>query len=233
MKLGIMQPYFLPYIGYFQLINVVDQFVLYDSLEYTKKGWINRNRILVNGNDDYITLPIKKDSDYLNINERFLSESWKLEKTKLLNRINAVYKKAPFFENTFKIIIEIFSFENTNLYHFLSNSISSICSELEITTPIIPYSQIMVSKNYKKEELVIEICKRMNSTNYYNSIGGVNLYNKDKFKENGIEINFIESEKIIYNQFNHNFIPSLSIIDVMMFNSIEQIRLYLNRYKVI
>ena len=87
MKLAIMQPYFFPYIGYFQLIKSVDEFVIYDNIQYTKKGWINRNRILVNGTDYLISLPLKKDSDYLNVVDRQLAESWEKDRTKLLTLI--------------------------------------------------------------------------------------------------------------------------------------------------
>ena len=85
MKLAIMQPYIFPYIGYFQLINAVDKFVIYDNIQFTKKGWINRNMILVNGKDEYITLPLKKDSDFLNVDERVLSDTFKQEKKKIIN----------------------------------------------------------------------------------------------------------------------------------------------------
>jgi hypothetical protein len=106
MKIGIMQPYFFPYIGYFQLINYVDEFVIYDNIKYTKKGWINRNRILVNGKDVYISLPLKKDKDSLNVDERFLSDIWIMERKKMLNRIKESYKKAPNFHQVFPIIEE-------------------------------------------------------------------------------------------------------------------------------
>ena len=104
MKLAIMQPYFMPYIGYFQLINSVDKFIIYDNIQYTKKGWINRNRILVNGKDQLITLPIKKDSDYLDVIERELSESWDKDKNKMLNVIKSSYSKSPYFQEVFSLI---------------------------------------------------------------------------------------------------------------------------------
>src|SRR4030042_5533275 len=98
MKIAIMQPYFLPYIGYFQLMNAVDEFVIYDNIEFSKKGWINRNRILVNGKDSYITIPLKKDSDYLDVRDRYLAETWSSEKIKMLKRIIGSYRKAPRFD---------------------------------------------------------------------------------------------------------------------------------------
>ena len=104
MKIAIMQPYFSPYIGYFQLINAVDEFVIYDNIEFTKKGWINRNRILFNGNDIFITLPLKNDSDFLQIRDRFLSDNWELDRKKILNKITESYRKAPLFDKAFYII---------------------------------------------------------------------------------------------------------------------------------
>jgi hypothetical protein len=101
MKLAIMQPYIFPYIGYFQLINTVDKFVVYDNIQFTKKGWINRNRILINGKEEYITLPLKKDSDYLNIDQRVLSDVFKEQRNKILRKINESYKKAPGFKTAF------------------------------------------------------------------------------------------------------------------------------------
>ena len=105
-----MQPYFFPYIGYFQLMNAVDEFVVYDNIEFTKKGWINRNRILVNGKDFYITLPIKHDSDYLYIIDRLLADTWPIERKKMLNRIIESYRKAPNFNVVFSVIEKVLLF---------------------------------------------------------------------------------------------------------------------------
>ena len=114
-RVAIMQPYFLPYVGYFHLINSVDEFVIYDNIQYTKKGWINRNRILVNGNDKILTLPLKKDSDYLDVKDRILADSWDKEKIKMLSQIKASYRKAPYYDRVFPIISSIFELPNTNL----------------------------------------------------------------------------------------------------------------------
>jgi hypothetical protein len=110
-KIAIMQPYFFPYIGYFQLINAVDEFVVYDNIEYTKKGWINRNRILVNSQDAYITLPLKRDSDYLDIRERFLADSWSRESKVMLNRIAGAYRNAPNFRLVYPLIEKCILFD--------------------------------------------------------------------------------------------------------------------------
>jgi hypothetical protein len=228
-----MQPYFMPYIGYFQLINSVDKFVIYDNIQYTKKGWINRNRILANGKDQLITLPIKKDSDYLNVVERELSESWDKDKSKMLNVIKASYNKAPYFQETFELISKCLNNPEANLFRFIYDSIVLINNHLEIKTPIIISSTIDADHTLKSQDKVLSLCKEQNADVYINSIGGVELYDKETFKQNNIKLNFIKSNPIQYKQFNNEFVSWLSIIDVMMFNSKEQIKEYLNNYTLI
>jgi energy-converting hydrogenase A subunit M len=233
MKVAIMQPYFFPYIGYFQLINSVDKFIIYDNIQYTKKGWINRNRILVNKKDQLITLPIRKDSDYLNIIERELSESWEIDKNKMLNVIKSSYNKAPYFQDIFELISKCLNNPETNLFKFIYDSIISINNYLEIKTPIIISSTVDIDHTLKSQDKVLSLCKKQNTDTYINSIGGVELYDKETFKKNNIELNFIKSNPIQYKQFNNEFISWLSIIDVMMFNSKQQIKEYLNNYTLI
>jgi len=231
--IAIMQPYFFPYIGYFQLINSVDEFVIYDNIQYTKKGWINRNRILVNGKDQLITLPIKKNSDYLNVVERELSESWGKDKIKIINVIKSSYSKAPYFQETFELISKCLNNSEVNLFRFIYNSIVLINDYLEIKTPIVISSTIEADHTLKSQDKVLSLCKEQNTDIYINSIGGVELYDKEVFKQNNIELNFIKSNPIQYKQFNNEFVSWLSIIDVMMFNSKEQIKEYLNSYTLI
>jgi hypothetical protein len=233
MKLAIMQPYFMPYIGYFQLINSVDKFIIYDNIQYTKKGWINRNRILVNGKDQLITLSIKKDSDYLSVVERKLSESWGKDKNKMLNIIKSSYNRAPYFQETFELISKCLNNSEVNLFNFIYNSIILINKYLEIKTPIIISSTIDIDHTLKSQDKVLSLCREQNADVYINSIGGVELYDKGIFKQNNIELNFIKTNPIQYKQFQNEFIPWLSIIDVMMFNSKEQIKEYLNKYTLI
>jgi hypothetical protein len=228
-----MQPYFMPYIGYFQLINSVDKFVIYDNIQYTKKGWINRNRILANGKDQLITLPIKKDSDYLNVVERELSESWDKDKSKMLNVIKASYNKAPYFQETFELISKCLNNPEANLFRFIYDSIVLINDHLEIKTPIVISSTIDADHTLKSQDKVLSLCKEQNADIYINSIGGIELYDKETFKQNNIKLNFIKSNPIQYKQFNNEFVSWLSIIDVLMFNSKEQIKEYLNNYTLI
>src|SRR5215831_15462166 len=129
-----MQPYFLPYIGYFQLISAVDVFVLYDNIEYTKKGWINRNRLLKNGRDQVFTIPLKNDSDYLHIHQRQISPEFRRDK--ILNQINEAYRRAPYFSCVSPIVESIVGCEDRNLFEYLYNSLRQICRYVGIATPI-------------------------------------------------------------------------------------------------
>ena len=233
MKVAIMQPYFFPYIGYFQLMAAVDEFIVYDNIEFTKKGWINRNRILVNGTDSYITLPLKSDSDFLNIRERHLADTWIKEKRKVLNKIFESYRKSSNFKIVSEVIEKCILFEDHNLFNFILNSLSIVKEYLEIKTPLIISSTIPIDHSLKGDKKVIEIVKSRKAENYINSIGGIELYNKDEFKKEGINLNFLKSTNLIYKQFDNAFVPWLSIIDVMMFNSKEEIKKYLESYYTI
>jgi hypothetical protein len=232
-KIAIMQPYFIPYIGYFQLINSVDIFVVYDNIKYTKKGWINRNRILVNGKDQYISLPLKKDSDYLFVNQRFLSENFEKDKLNILNKIKECYCKSPNFKEVFYLLEEIFNFKTNNLFDFIYNSIKVVCNYLEIKTQFIISSTVDINHNLKSEEKVLEICKALKSSVYINPIGGVNLYNKSSFIAKDVELLFLKSDELIYRQFENEFLTWLSIVDVLMFNNRLEIKKTLNNYKLL
>lgn len=233
MKLAIMQPYFFPYIGYFQLMNAVDQYVIYDNIQYTKKGWINRNRILVNGQDAYITLPLKHDSDFCCVYERSLADSWPTEKKKLLNRIYNSYRRAPYFVKAMSVIEAAVNSDKTNLFGFIYDSLLPIREYLNITTPLITSSTVDIDHSLKAEEKVIALCKKLYAWEYINAIGGVGLYDRDQFTSNCIHLHFIKSGEIKYKQFDNDFVPSLSIVDVMMFNSQEQITEMLNNYSLV
>ena len=233
MKVAIMQPYFFPYIGYFQLMAAVDEFIVYDNIEFTKKGWINRNRILVNGTDSYITLPLKSDSDFLNIRERQLADTWIKEKKKVLNKIFESYRKSSNFKIVSEVIEKCILFEDHNLFNFILNSLNVVKEYLEIKTPLIISSTIPIDHSFKGAKKVIEIVKSRKAENYINSIGGIELYNKEEFKKEGINLNFLKSTNLIYKQYDNTFVPWLSIIDVMMFNSKEEIKKYLESYYTI
>jgi hypothetical protein len=233
MKIGIMQPYFFSYIGYWQLINTVDKFVIYDNIQFTKKSWIRRNRILLNGKDKLFTLPIKKDSDYLDVSERYLSETFPKKREKLLNQIKMAYKKAPQFSTVFPIIEECINYNNDNLFEYIYHSIVKVLEYLDIDTEIIISSSIDIDHSLQNKYRVIETCKVLGGDTYINPIGGMELYDKEEFSQNGIELKFLQTDNFKYKQYDNSFVPNLSIIDVMMFNSIEEVKKMLEKYELL
>jgi hypothetical protein len=224
MRVSIMQPYFFPYIGYFQLIANSDVFVIYDEIKYTKKGWINRNRFLNNGSATYFTLPLKKDSDFLYVSDRFLSEDWEIEKQKILNKTKGAYSKAPHFKETFTLFEKCLSFENTNLFEFIFNAVKNICDYLEINTPIQISSELQISNDFKSAEKVKAICRTLKATTYINPVGGIELYDKDDFLNDNLELVFLKAKNVKYPQFENEFEPFLSILDVLMFNDLNKVK---------
>jgi len=217
-----MQPYFFPYVGYFQLIEAVDKFIIYDNIKYTKKGWINRNRLLQNGKDAIFTLPLKNDSDFLDVRDRELATNF--SRKKLLDQIEAAYRRAPYFEQTFPLIQRIVRHEESNLFAFLRHSIARTCEHLKIATNITISSHVPVQHDLRSQERVIAMCEAVGADTYVNPIGGTELYDKDEFKVRGIELKFIKSLPFEYRQYGNQFVPWLSIIDVMMFNCLDVIR---------
>jgi hypothetical protein len=232
MKIGIMQPYLFPYIGYFQLINSVDTFVLYDNIQYSKKGWINRNRVLANGREEYFTVPLKKGSDYLHVVNRVLADNHTKQLNKILNKIEASYRKSPYFSEVFPVLKSAFLNHHINLFDYLHFALEKVLKHLQITTQIIVSSDININHELKSQDKVIAICKALNADCYINPIGGLDLYNINHFSENELKLSFLQSNTITYKQFDNDFIPWLSIIDVMMFNSKESIKTYLNSYSL-
>ena len=150
MKLAVMQPYFLPYLGYFQLLHAVDQFVIYDNIEFSKRGWVQRNRILVNGAPAFISLPLKKDSDYLDICQRSLADTFPAEQAKLLGKIDSTYRRAPFHAITMELVRECFECRDSNLFDFIHGSVRAICRHLDIKTPITISSTLDVSNMWSR-----------------------------------------------------------------------------------
>lgn len=223
----------MPYIGYFQLINAVDVFVVYDNIKFIKKGWFHRNRILVNGRDKMFSVPIKKDSDYLYVVQRELADSFDNEKKKIIRQIKAAYQKAPYYKEVLPVVEECFQYGSGNLFDFIYSSLKLMTQSLRIDTKIIISSAIDINHSQKSQDKVLAICKNINADIYLNAIGGQALYAAEGFRNEGIELRFIETKPIEYKQFDDEFVPWLSIIDVMMFNSKEQINKMLKDYEII
>jgi hypothetical protein len=235
MKLGIMQPYLFPYIGYFQLISAVDKFVVYDDVNFIKAGWINRNNLLINKSKNLFTVPLKNVSTFSLINETKINRNlYGFWKTKLLKSIEFSYKKAPYFDPVYSIVKNVLdSHEEDNISKIAVSSIKTVNNYLDLNTEINDTSTIYNNENLKGQERVLDICIIENAKQYINLIGGVELYSKDNFIKRGIILNFMKSNPIFYNQFHNEFVPSLSIIDVLMFNSVEQTKGMIKNYELV
>ena len=231
MKIAIMQPYIFPYIGYFQLISSVDKFIIYDNIQYTKKGWINRNRFLQDGKDEIFTIPLKKDSNFLDVNKREISTDF--NKSKLINKVKAAYRNSPYFENVFPLFEKVVLNNEINLFEYIYSSLIETCKYLEIKTDFIKSTDIDIDHLLKAEDKVIAICNNLGANTYINAIGGQALYRREEFSKYGIDLKFIKSNDISYKQFNDEFVPWLSIIDVMMFNSPKEIKEMLYNFQLI
>jgi hypothetical protein len=220
--IAIMQPYFLPYIGYFQLMAAVDLFIVYDNIKYTKKGWINRNRMLQNDKDVMFSLPLKSDSDTLDVCERELAADF--NRDKLLNQFKGAYRSAPYFAQTFPLVEQIVRYKDRNLFRFLHHSLVKTCDHLGITTEIRISSSIAIDHDLKNQDKVLALCTAVGANTYLNAIGGMELYSRETFREKGINLKFIQPKFFEYAQFGETFVPWLSIIDVMMFNPLDTIK---------
>ncbi len=232
MRIAIMQPYLFPYIGYFQLINAVDKFIVYDDVNFIKQGWINRNNILVNGKAYLFSIPVVNISSYSLIYQTEIS--YKVEwSNKLLKTIRQSYQKSPYFSDVFYLIEDLFTHKNEHISELALKSIKLVTGYLNIKTEIKETTQNYKNAQLSAQNRVLDICKIEKATNYINVSGGIHLYHKEDFGKENIQLNFIKPTHVEYKQFNNDFIPWLSIIDVMMFNAPEQIREMLNNYEII
>jgi len=229
MKIAVMQPYFFPYIGYWQLIHSVDTFVIYDDVNFIKRGYINRNNIFQNGSSQLITLELIGASQNKRINEISIGNN----ANKLLKTLKQNYLKAPFYKDVFPVLEEILNNEEKKLSKFLGFSLVKISKYLNIDTKFLYSSDIKNDKTFKAQDRLIEMSKTLNATGYINSIGGIELYDKQVFSQKDINLSFLKSSEIFYKQFNNEFIPNLSIIDVLMFNSKDDIKNMLNQFQLI
>jgi len=229
-----MQPYLFPYIGYFQLINAVDRFVIYDDVQWIKGGWINRNRILVSGEARYITVPVAKAPSNLPINERRLSEHFNDHRDKMLRTITGAYQKAPFFKPVSLLVEDCLSTGTDLVSDLVTGALRKICTYLDLRTPFVMSSSLDKDDSLRGEERVLAINELLGATHYINPIGGTALYNERTFSEHGLKLSFLKTRDIQYAQYRtREFVPLLSIIDILMFNSVDRIRVFLDEYDLL
>ena len=232
MRIGVMQPYFLPYVGYFQLMHACKQFVLYDDVTFITRGWINRNRLLDNGKASYFTLPLEKSSQNRLICKHKISSAADRWKRKFVKRIDHLYCKAPYYEVVAPLMAKIVHHSSNDLVEYLRHSLEAINDYLNLSVTIKLSSAIGCDADIGCDARIVSMCKTLGATVYLNLPGGRDLYNVDDFANNGIRLEFLEFYDKSYVQFENAFVPSLSILDVLMFNSATDVVSMIKDYKV-
>lgn len=232
MKLAIMQPYFFPYIGYWQLIHAVDRFVIYDDVNYIKGGWINRNRILINGEPTYITVPLYQSSSYKRICDTDLQPS-PMWRNKLVKMVETTYRKSPCFVEVFPVVEQLIRYETDNLSDYLAYQLQNLVAFIGIDTEFIVTSRCYGNNYLSGQARIIDICAQEGATVYINPQGGQTLYDHVAFAKCGVDLKFLTPSTIEYKQFGSVQMPWLSIIDIIMFNSQSQLRTLLSQYELV
>lgn len=233
MTAAIMQPYFWPYLGYYQLIRAVDEFVIYDNIQFSKKGWVNRNRILVNGKDSFVTLPLEAGSDFSSIKDRNLTADFPKQADKLLRRLEGSYRKAAYFTEGVELAEKCLHFRSLNLFDFILNSVLVISEALGIKTNILISSTLNVNSSLVACDRVIATCNAIGARSYINPPGGRALYTAELFKKSNLRLYFLNPEICPYPQINTEvFVPNLSIIDMIMNIGAEGAIAQLDKYSL-
>lgn len=229
-----MQPYFFPYIGYFQLISAVDKFVAYDDVSYIRQGWINRNRILLGGKDHMVSVPLADASSYRTIRDTLIhKERYGAFKKRLSKTLLQAYGKAPFHEDVRELVQRVLDSEDVSVSRLAVNSLKSVCSYLSLQTSIVDTSLVYQNDHLHAQDRVLDICRKEGASGYVNPPGGTELYQKDIFAESGVELLFLKPKPLCYRQYDNEFVPWLSIIDVLMFNPAGAVRAMLGEYELV
>jgi len=233
MTIAVMQPYFFPYLGYYQLVNAVDRFVFFDDVNFINKGWINRNQILQQNAAMRFTLPLINASQNRKINEIEIADFNKWRKD-FLKVISFNYKKAPFFEETYDWLNKfLFEKEYDHIGDIAANSVQKLAERLELPTKFHYASELDYIRDNKAngQDKILDICKIMGAAKYINPRNGAALYDPLKFSEQNIELKFINMDEVVYKQLSPDvFVPYLSLIDVLFFNGAKESKLLLNKY---
>lgn len=222
MNVAVMQPYFLPYIGYFQLIGSVDMFVLCDNLQYAKRGWINRNRMLVNGTGRLFTLPLQRGSSFAAISGRTLAAGF--DPAGLFHKFNVAYRRAPFYPETHELLETVLNSDERNLFGYVQQSIISLCAHLGIKTEFRVLSELPIDHAMNRNNKLFAICEAVGAKTYINTIGGMGYFPEEEFLRRGISLRFLKPGPVAYEQFGGEFVPWLSIVDCLMFNPHDEVR---------
>lgn len=234
MKIAIMQPYFFPYIGYFSLIQNTEHFIFFDTPQYIRKGWINRNRIIGgNGKDIYFTVPVEKverDTAIRNVPISY-KDDWR---EKMMGQLTIYKKRAPYYQNVTELVRSVITPDYRNISELAIASIKKTCEFIDMKLECDIYSEMSLPEFTVKapDEWALYITKYTGYDTYVNPPGGKTFFKQEKYKNEGIELQFLSQELIPYRQRTKEFIPGLSIIDVLMFCTPDEIKEMMDHYVV-
>jgi len=235
MKVAIMQPYFMPYLGYFALIKHVDQFILFDTAQFIRHGWIERNRVLKLDNDPmYIKVPLVKHKRDTSISLIKINNDLDWKKT-IYAQLVHYKKRAPYYNKVIELLEDIFEEEFDDITRLNYVILNKITKYLGIITPIKIWSEmdIAIDEVNAPDEWALNICKTIGADKYYNSIGGKSFFDAHKYQNGGIDLKFLEITPIPYKQFDTQFVPFLSILDVLMFCNAKEVIELLNEVEIL
>ena len=231
MKLGIMQPYFFPYLGYFDLINYSDRWIIFDTVQYIRHGWINRNRILKpDGDWQYVTVPLKKHGREILIKDVEISanKDWK---TRMLAQLQHYKKKAPYFCETYQLVVECLAVNERSISKLNAAILEKICQHLNISFEWEYFSRMNLEMESMKEpgDWAFCISDKLGAKEYVNPSGGATIFDSSKFNEHGIKLTIRNMPALAYECRGYDYIPNLSIIDVLMWNTPNTVKEYLDK----
>lgn len=233
-SVAIMQPYIFPYLGYFQLIRAVDHFVAYDDVQFIKRGWINRNRISSKGKDALFTVPVQGGSQQVRICDvtNAADDKWL---RKFATQLQHEYSKAPHFAETRDLVLDSFAAAKGQPVSELALiSIAAVMDRLSLAfDPIRSSRDFADTVDLKRADRLIAITRKLGGTRYVNLPGGMALYGTQEFADKGVDLRFIFEQTRPYAQFDHDFLPKLSIIDVLMHNDVATVREMLEQYELL
>lgn len=227
-----MQPYLLPYIGYFQLMAAVDRFVLFDDVNYIQRGWINRNRILLGGQPYMFTLPLRRASQ-----NRLISEIERVDDPawgeRLLRTLHQAYARAPQYGAVAPLLESVLNHSALPLHDYLRHSLQAVHRYLGLRCELVPSSSVYGNAALKGQARILDICRQEGAVTYVNAMGGTALYETAVFAAQGVRLSFLKSRETRYEQWGGVHLPWLSIVDVLMFNTTTEVRSLLTQAELV
>jgi len=234
MKLGIMQPYFFPYLGYFDLINQTEEWIVFDTVQYIRHGWVNRNRVLHPKQGwQYVIVPVKKHSQSTLISETEIMNDGGKWREKIIGQLQHYKRRAPFFQEAMALVKGGVFSENTSIARLNVNCLSLVCEYLGIEFRYQYFSDMHLDLGPidGPGDWALRISEAMGATEYINPLGGVGIFAPEKFHAAGIKRTIRQLPPMEYQCSPYEFIPNLSIIDVLMWNEPEKVREHLEKHR--